>query len=68
MNVKIKTEMGKRVIRIPNPSEAKWFIKMFELRAEGVLSDKEIVQKINEMGFKTQQRHRRDKRTKRSRH
>lgn len=65
VNAKIETEMGKRVIRVFNPSEAKWFIKMFELRAEGILSDQEIVDKINELGFKTQQRHRRDKRTKR---
>lgn len=64
VNAKIETEMGKRVIRVFNPSEAKWFIKMFELRAEGILSDQEIVDKINELGFKTQERHRRDKRTK----
>lgn len=59
-NQKIETKDGKRVIRKPHPQEAHWFIKMFELRAECVLSDKEIVEKINDLGYQSRQRFRRD--------
>jgi DNA invertase Pin-like site-specific DNA recombinase len=65
VNAKIETDMGRRTIRLPDPKEARWFITMFKLRAEGVLSDKEIVDKLNSQGYKSRRRYRRDKTTKR---
>lgn len=50
---KIETSNGKRCILKPHPVEAKWFIKMFELRCRGTMSDHTIVKQINKMGFKT---------------
>ena len=53
MNEKIDTPNGKRVILKPNPKEAPFIIKMFELRAKKTLTDEEIVKQINEMGYKS---------------
>ena len=39
-----------------------FFVEMFELRARG-LDDKEIVERINAMGFRTKERYRREKKT-----
>lgn len=57
---KIDTPHGKRFVLRPHPTEAKWIIKMFELRAEGK-TDQEIVQIVNRMGFITRKRLYRDK-------
>ncbi|MBP9777486.1 MAG: recombinase family protein [Alphaproteobacteria bacterium] len=56
MNQKVETAHGKRTIRVAEPTEGPWLIKMFELRAEGRLKDEEIVDEINLMGFKTRRR------------
>ncbi len=53
MNEKMETEHGKRAILKPHPEESKWIIKMFELKAESILNDGEIVEKINGMGYKS---------------
>ena len=50
---KIETMNGKRCILKPHPTEAPFIIKMFELRCQGTLDDREIVDEINKMGFKT---------------
>lgn len=52
-NTKVETPHGIRVVLSPHPTEADWFIRMFELREQGYLSDKEIVIIINKLGFKT---------------
>ena len=52
-NVKVETIHGKRNILVPHPEESVWIKKMFELKAEGILSDTEIIDQINLMGFKT---------------
>lgn len=52
-NEKEDTPHGVRVILKPHEIEAKWFIRMFELRVQGNLSDKEIVVEINKLGFKS---------------
>lgn len=57
---KIDTEHGKRYILLPQDVESVWFIRMFELRAQGNLSDEEIVEKINYLGFKTRRFNRYD--------
>lgn len=45
----------KRSIMIPDPKKAKFFIKMFEMRASGLHTDEEIVSIINKMGFKSKE-------------
>jgi site-specific DNA recombinase len=52
-NEHLYTEDGKRVTRVPDPIEAPWIIRMFDMRASGAYSDDQIVKEINEMGFRT---------------
>lgn len=44
----------KKPIQIPDPNRSHFFVKMFELRALGTYSDKEIVDQINAMGYRSQ--------------
>lgn len=64
INQKIETEIGKRVILKPDPVEAPWFIRMFELRMQGNLSDPDIVKEINLLGFRSRKIHKHDKESK----
>ncbi len=50
---KVDTQHGKRTILIPHPIESKFMIKMFELRATRLHTDREIVDKINAMGYRS---------------
>ena len=50
-NSKVDTPHGKRTILEPHPEESPWYIKMFELRAQGSLTDLQIVDEINSMGY-----------------
>jgi len=61
MHRKVTTPEGIRVIYEAHPEESKWIIKMLNLRAEGVLTDEEIVRVVNAMGFKSRDRIRWDK-------
>lgn len=56
-NEKVETPHGKRVILKPHPEESQWVIKMFELRIQGIMSDQEIVDHINKLGYKTRKRY-----------
>ncbi len=58
---KVETHNGKRCILQPHPIEAPLIIKMFELRALGTMSDQEICDQLNRLGFKTRIRYRRSK-------
>lgn len=53
VNEKIETTHGKRVILKPHPTESQWISKMFELRARGTMNDHEIVEEINNLGYKS---------------
>lgn len=53
VNEKIETANGKRTILKPHPIESKWIIKMFQLRAQGTHTDRQIVKIVNDMGYKT---------------
>lgn len=57
---KIETRNGKRCILHPHPNESVYIKQMFELRARGTLTDKEIVVKINNLGYKTRTRYKHD--------
>lgn len=59
---KIETPHGKRCILVPHPIESRWVIKMFELRARGTHTDRQIVDEINSMGYKSRVEILRDKR------
>ena len=58
LSEKVETTNGKRCILRPHPMEGPLIIKLFELRAEGLLSDFEICERLNELGFRTRQRYR----------
>lgn len=58
---KIETPNGKRVILKPHPEESVWFKKMFELRCRGNVTDYQIVDEINKLGFKTRKLYQRDR-------
>jgi hypothetical protein len=60
-NEHIETSDGKRCILTPNSVEAPYVKKMFNLRARGSLSDEQIVDEINRLGFSTRVRIVRDK-------
>ena len=50
---KVNTNQGKRTILQPREEEAIFIRKMFEMRAEGLLADSEIVDRLNDLGYKT---------------
>ena len=58
---KTETLNGKRAILKPHPEESVWFQKMYELRCRGNLTDYQIVDEINKLGFKTRKLYHRDK-------
>lgn len=57
---KIETKHGKRCILTAHPTESKFLLQMFELSAKGALSDDEIVEKVNSLGFCTRVKYKRD--------
>jgi len=59
-NEKAETQHGKRVVLKAHPEESKWIIKMFELRLRGTLSDIQIIQELNGLGFTTRMYYRRN--------
>ena len=59
VNKKIDTPHGQRVILVPHEQEALWIRQMFELRMRSNLTDQQIVDEINSMGFQTRIRNRR---------
>ena len=50
---KIETPNGKRCILTPLNSEAYFVTKMFKLRAKGTMSDAQILEKLNALGYAT---------------
>jgi len=62
VNKKIMTpESKKKNIQIRDPERAPYFEEIFRHRVEGVLSDEEIVERINAMGYKSKDRNKWDK-------
>lgn len=58
---KVETKHGKRCLLKPHPTEGKYVRTMLELRAKGTMHDCEIVDKVNELGFRTRLQYKRDK-------
>ena len=58
---KVETRHGKRCVLKPHPTEAPLIRKMYKLKALGTMTDRQIVDKMNELGFKTRTTYVRDK-------
>ena len=58
---KVETRNGKRVILKEHPVEGPLLKRIFELRAAGILHDKEIIDQVNHLGFKTRTQYIRSK-------
>jgi site-specific DNA recombinase len=56
---KVETKQGKRMILKPHPTESKYVITMFDMRIKG-FTDKQIVEKVNILGFATRVQYKRD--------
>ena len=53
--------MKKRTILVPDESEAPFIREIFQLRAEGILNDAQIVDKVNKLGYRSRVRNKWDK-------
>jgi site-specific DNA recombinase len=53
INAKIHVENRRRTIQVPDPDRARYLVTMFEMRASGQLTDPEICERINAMGYRT---------------
>ena len=53
MSEKVETRHGKRTVLRPHLEEAPLIRKLYELKALGTMSDRQIVDKMNELGFRT---------------
>ncbi len=58
---KITTSDGIRTVLEAHPEKSRWIVKMFEARAEGIMSDEEIVDMVNALGYVSEDRVRWDK-------
>jgi site-specific DNA recombinase len=58
---KIETNNGKRCILRPHPEESKHIIKIFDLRAQGTMRDMQIVEEVNNLGYRGRIHYVRDK-------
>lgn len=58
---KIDTANGKRTVLYPHPKESKLIKQMYELRASGKYSDREIAETMNDAGYRTRIRNKRSK-------
>jgi len=61
--IKKMTSHGKRTVLAPHPVKSKWFIRMFELAADGK-SYSEICDEINDMGYESRKRNKFDSKDK----
>ena len=53
VNEPAETPHGRRIILKPHQTEAEWIRKMFELRTRSTMTDSQIVEQLNSLGFQT---------------
>ena len=53
LSEKVETTNGKRVVLREHPEEGPIIKKMYELRAQGTMSDDQIAEEMNRMGYKS---------------
>ena len=58
---KVDTPNGKRLILVPHEQEAPFMIRLFEMRAAGTYTDKQVADELNRLGFRTRIQYVRDK-------
>lgn len=58
---KAETIHGKRCLLVPHSVESVWVKRMFELRRRGTHSDRQIVEELNRLGYRTRLETLRDK-------
>ena len=51
LSQKAETPHGRRTVLAPHPTESKYILEVFRLRAEGQHTDEEITRIINDMGY-----------------
>jgi len=61
LNKKVLIDGKKKVIQVSDPERAKFILEMFRLRAAGTHTDKEIVKRINAIGYRTRTQNRWDR-------
>ena len=61
LNKKVLVDGKKKVIQVPDPERARFILEMFRLRAAGTHTEKEIVKRINAMGYRTRTQNRWDR-------
>jgi hypothetical protein len=52
LNERVFIDGKRRFVQVPDPDRAKFYVAMFELRATRDLSDQEIVDRVNAMGYR----------------
>jgi hypothetical protein len=52
-NERVIVDGKRRTIQVPDPDRAQFYVEMFNLRAAGQLNDREIVARINAMGYRS---------------
>ena len=52
-NITVVTSSGKRKVWAPDEKESKWIIRILQLRAEGIKTDRQIMEEVNALGFRT---------------
>ncbi len=58
VNAKTIVEGRKRTVEQPHPERAKYFVAMFELRAAGLLSDEQVCERMNAIGYRSRYQNR----------
>ena len=61
LNQRIVLDGKKKVIQVPDSERARLIVEMFNLRAAGTHTDKEIVNRVNAMGYRTRRHNRWDR-------
>ena len=57
-NQRVLIEGKKKVIQVPDPDRARFFIEIFNLRAAGTFTDKQITDRVNAMGYRSRRQNR----------
>lgn len=50
---KVDTQHGKRLVLRPHTDESEFITKMFELRSRGTLTDRQVVEEVNKLGYRS---------------
>ncbi|MFA6518911.1 MAG: recombinase family protein [Candidatus Shapirobacteria bacterium] len=57
INEKVETSHGKRVVLKPHPEESQWILKMYDLRLRGTMTDAQIIDELNKLGYQSRKQY-----------